>query len=103
MRSRTPPPCTNKEEGGKEEEEEEDGQVRTMGTEFSRRVSAWISVSSAGSESPVICADCSMWKIAKRDRNGGAAGQMQRNRVSRRRTRLQLRFVLRGINSMGTA
>ena len=49
-----------------------------MGTEFSRRVSAWISVSgSVGIRvaSPATRADCSMWKIAERERKRGRDGR----------------------------
>ena len=79
------------------------GEVRTMGTEFSRRVNAWIAVS--GRLGSATCANCSMQKIADEERlERKRDGKMQRSgRSAVSRARLQLRFVLRGIKSMGTA
>ena len=56
-----------------------------MGTEFSRRVNAGISVSGSVSASPATCADCSMWKIAERDWNGRTDGRTDAEEQGRRR------------------
>ena len=83
-----------------------------MGTEFSRRVSAWISVSGSVSVSDPRrvarysrrllnvenCGERTEEREGRTDRCRGGAGS-----PSVGRSRLQLRFVLRGIKSMGTA
>ena len=44
-----------------------------MGTEFSRRVNAWIAVS--GAAWLATCANCSMWKIAEERGTGTEKGR----------------------------
>ena len=79
------------------------GEVRTMGTEFSRRVNAWIAVSGA-TRDPLLAPIAQCGKLLKRDWNGKGTGRCRGGAGSAlSRARLQLRFVLRGIKSMGTA
>ena len=79
-----------------------------MGTEFSRRVNAWIAVSGwRGIRGYLVLApiaQCGKWRRREGlERKGDGKMQRRSGRSAVSRARLQLRFVLRGIKSMGTA